>query len=124
MRAAAQESAFKQGANVLNRDWTVALPPGRGLDLDQRLQPEKAARTRADDRDVNAPIARLPRQRSGDGVGPDGESRGIAGDENLRAHDSFPLVSATIASILLRSRRPIGAPSKSAAGESAQLPRQ
>ena len=119
-----QEPAFEQRAGVRIRDRTVTHPAGRGLDFDERLQPEKAARTGAHDREVDAPIARLSRKRSGDGVGADGEGGGIAGDEDLRVHDAFPSASATIASIFCRSRRPIGWPSRSAAGESAQLPRQ
>ena len=124
MRAAAQEARLEQLSRLARRDRTVADAAGASLDLDERLEPKEAARSGADKLDVEATAARLVANCVCDKVRADGERRRIRGYEDADAHCVLPCAAATIASIRSRSRRPIGSPSRSAAGERAQLPRQ
>ena len=57
-------------------------------------------------------------------VGADRNGGGVAGDEHPRRHFDGLSASAIRSSIASRSSRPSGTPSISAAGDSAQLPRQ
>ena len=124
MSAASQEAGVEQRRDLTRRHGSVAEAAGGGFDLDQRFEPKEPARTGAHNRNVDAAAARLVEDRAGDGVRADRQRRRIGGNENARAHCSFRWAAATIASRRSRSRRPIGSPSSSAAGERAQLPRQ
>src|SRR5271165_4066318 len=124
VRPAGQKSGLEQRRRVRRRDWPVAHAPLRRLDLDERLQPEEAARTRPHDPEVDPATPRFAGQRARNSVRSDGKSRRISRNENSRAHGTLPSAPATIASIRSRSSLPSGSPSKSAAGESAQFPRQ
>ena len=124
MQAASQEARLEQPRNLIRRDRSIADAAGRGLDLDERLEPKEAARTCAHNRHIDAAAARLIENRAGDGVRANRQRRRIGRNENARAHCIFRWAPATSASRRSRSRRPIGSPSMSAAGERAQLPRQ
>jgi len=124
MAATGQKPGVEQQRGVLGRQGTVTGSTFWRLDLDERLQPEKAAGAGPHDRNLEAANARLLRQSRGHGVRADGERGGIRRNEDARAHWVSPFAPATIASSRSRSSRPIGAPSSSAAGERAQLPRQ
>ena len=89
MRPAAQEARFEQLSDLARRDRTIADAAGRGFDLDQRLEPKEAARSGADDLNVEAAAARLVRDRAGDRVRADGERRRIGGNEDAHAHCVF-----------------------------------
>ena len=59
MRAAGKKVRLEQLGHLLRRDRTIADASGGRLDLDERLEPEEAARSGAHDRNVEAAAARL-----------------------------------------------------------------
>ena len=77
-----------------------------------------------DQRHLDAARLRLPRDRPRRPVRADRDGARVGGNGDARAHDRFSAARATTSSIAWASSRPIGSPSSSAAGESAQLPRQ
>ena len=68
MRAAGEKVRLEQLRRLVRRDRTIAKASGGGLDLDERLEPEEAARSGAHDRNVEAAAARLVDNRICDGV--------------------------------------------------------
>ena len=103
-----------QRGDVIDGDRAIGDAAILGLDLDEGLEEEEAARAVADDF-----MAEL-RKRCGHFIGTDRAGGGITGNEDL-AHERH---SATIVSNFLASTRPTSLSSTITAGESAQLPRQ
>ena len=110
-------SPASTAGHVVGRHVGVADPAGVGLDLDQRLEPEHAARPVADDLGAG----RL--EGGGHLVGADRDRGGVAGDEHPagRSRQRQPSVSASSRSA---DSRPWSRPSSVPDGPSAQLPRQ
>src|SRR5580700_4497124 len=124
MSATAQEVRVEQLSDFTRGNRAVAEAAGSRFHLDKRFEPKEAARSGADNLNLEAAAARLVADCVCDKVRADGERGRIRRDEDADAHWVLPCAAATIASIRSRSRRPIGAPSSKAAGERAQLPRQ
>jgi len=116
-----RQAASKEARHVLGRHRPEADAATVGLDLDQRLEPEQAARARAHDLDRQALALGLVDDRGRDLVGADGAGRGVARHEDARGHHP---TSRAMSSIEAGVRRPIGSPSSMADGPEAQRPRQ
>ena len=94
-----QKSGVEQAGHRVRGNGSVSDAAARSFHLDQRLQPEHAARTVADHEYVAAARSDLFRDRAGDGVGAYRERRGVARNINLHAH-------AASARYRSRNRRP------------------
>ena len=109
--------AREDGGDVVGGHVGVADPARLGVELDQRLEPEHAARPVAHDL--------RPGRLEGGGhvVGPDRDRGGVSGDEHPagRGPQRHPSVSASSRSA---DSRPWRRPSRVPDGPSAQLPRQ
>src|SRR5262249_2512006 len=77
--ATVQEVVFEQGRAVRRPDGTVCDPPSRRFDLDQRLEPEQAARAVAYQGDTCMAQQSLPHDVSCDGIGTERDGAGVAG---------------------------------------------
>ena len=75
MSLAGQERRVEQGRCVLRRDRAVADPPFLRLDLDERLEPEEAARSRPDDLELDPRRAGFVLERRSGRIGADRERR-------------------------------------------------
>src|ERR1700722_10544884 len=124
MSATAQKAGLEKLSRLARCDWAVADAAGSRFHFDKRPEPKDAARSGADKLNVEATAAGLLVYCVCDKVRANGERRRICGHENADAHWVLPCAAATIESIRSRSSRPTGAPSRKAAGERAQLPRQ
>ena len=124
MQAASQEARLEQPRNLIRRDRAIADAAGRGLDLDERLEPKEAARTSAHNRNIDAAAARLIENRAGDGVRANRQRRRI-GRERKRARSlRLPLRAGDdrVEAVAVETADRFAV--ESAAGERAQLPRQ
>jgi hypothetical protein len=83
--AALQHSGVQQPRHGMGRDGTVGHTASRRLDLHQGLQPQQAARAIAHDLNVQAARGALALQGAGHGIGPHGQSSGIAGNVDAYA---------------------------------------
>src|SRR5262249_11372336 len=122
-----QEAGVEQPWDVGRGDRAVGHPAVDGGDLDQRLEPEQAARAVADDADVQPARGRLPGHGGRHLVRADRAGRRVAGDED-RGHDAGTPASAravaTRPSKRSASTRPYSRSPTMTDGPSAQLPRQ
>ena len=116
-----RQAVDEQAGNVLHRHRTEADAATGGLDLDQRLQPEQAARAGAHDLDIEVLAPGHVEDRGGDLVGADGTGGCIAWDVEARRHQP---TSRAISSIESAVSRAIGSPSSIADGPDAHRPRQ
>src|SRR6185312_1786316 len=117
------EAGVEQMLDVRGLDRAEGDAAGLGLDLEQRLQPEQAARAVADQRDFDAAGVGGAAHGLRHFMGTDGEGGGIARHEDAHAHrPSSP--SAISRSKAAASTRPWSLPSSMSAGEQAQSPRQ
>ena len=120
-----EKSCVEEARHIGRRHRPVAVAHAVDLDLDQRLQPARAARAGADEFEWNI-ADRRPRPSTALATrsAPTERAAASLGTKTRTAHDSTPFVSWTRASITSRSTRPMSSPSIMAAGDSAQLPRQ
>ncbi|MNT43030.1 hypothetical protein D3C72_1794810 [compost metagenome] len=82
MRAALQQAGTEQRRHIRRADRAIGHAAGIGLHLDQRLQPEHAARAVAHDANVVAARAGLARDGAGHVVGAKRQRGGIARHED------------------------------------------
>ena len=90
MRAAGKKVRREQLSRLARRDRTIADPASGSLDLDERLEPEEAARSRAHDRNVEATAALLIENRVCDSVCADRQRRRVGGNEDAHGHCVLP----------------------------------
>ena len=92
MLAGRRQACVEQRGDVRRRHGAIGDPPLRRFDLDQRLQPEHAARAVADDLDGDPATLRLLHDGSRDTLGADRKRGGIDRnkDADWRAHASAP----------------------------------
>ena len=83
MRTSGEEVRFKQRGDILRRHGPESHTALGGFNFDQRLKPEHAARTIADDLDRLAALFGLASNRGGDTVSAHGESGCIARNVNF-----------------------------------------
>ena len=121
--AAAEEAGLEQRRRLRRAPPARSRSGPSGLDLDERLEPEEAARAGADDRRRRALAAPRARSRAATASAPTEGRRSPPGTKTRALMRRF-LRRDDDASSASRSSRPTGSPSISAAGDSAQLPRQ
>ena len=99
MWLAVEEPGIEQAGHVLGRDRAIGDAAGRRFHLDQRLQPEQAARAVAHDRRIDLSRRELARDGAVDLLGPDRKRRGVAGNVDLDRHRRFraPSISRSAA---------------------------
>ena len=85
-----QKMRLEQFGGFARRDRSKAEAAGGGLDLDERLEPEQAARTGAHELDVEAAAARLFAIASATAFAPTDSAEEVLGNEDTRAHCVFP----------------------------------
>ncbi len=78
-----EEVRLEQARYVFRLYGTVSDPALRCLDLDQRFEPQHAARAVADDLDLGIALLGFRSDRLGDGISAHRQRSGIAGNENL-----------------------------------------
>ena len=118
---AVEETGRDEATDILHVERAETVAHAVALDLEQRLQPHHAARTRAHDLDRATGSGCGTRQRRGDLIGTDRDRGGIA--RNVEAHGHAP---ASLSSASRRSAvmRPTTRPSIIADGAVAHRPRQ
>ena len=89
--AAVQKASLEQLSGLAWRNGPVTDAAGSRFDFDKRLKPEEAARSGANELDLEAATARLVANRVRDKIRADGERRRIRGDENPDGHCDFAL---------------------------------
>ncbi|MFO0632723.1 MAG: hypothetical protein U0168_07735 [Nannocystaceae bacterium] len=124
MIAALEHAGREQARDVRGRDRAVADAPLRRDDLDQRLEPDHAARAVAHQLDRASAGGGLRCDRDGDLVRAERACRGVAGNVHAHRHDcrSFAGGTSTSASKRAGETRPNMRPSTVIAGPHAQLP--
>ena len=85
-----QQPGVQQLSDIARLDRAVTNAGAVDVDLDERLEPEHAARPVAHDADVVTATGSLSRERDGDLVGADGAGRGVAGDVDGDGHWRAP----------------------------------
>ena len=121
MRSAFGKTRIEQRLDVCGRDRTVGDAALGRPDLDHRLQPEQAARSGADDLDIEPATFGAGGDGFGDAVGAETEGDGVAGNVDRDAHDAISFRAASRPSAV---RRATGRSSTRAPGPLAQSPRQ
>ncbi len=121
MGTALEQARGDQRRDLVGVDGPIADAALGGLDLDQGLQLEHAARAVADQMDVAAGLGGLDGEGAGHLVGADGERRRVAGNVKLQRHARASVMRA---SSRASSMRPTSLSSSMAEGPEAQRPRQ
>ena len=122
--AAVEETGVEQVRDEVGGDGSVAHAAACGDDLHERLDPQQTAGAVAHQRDVEAARGGLTSQGDGDVVGTDRARGAVAGDVD-RGHAGTSAFASSIARCSrATSTRPTRRSLTSAAGPSAQLPRQ
>src|SRR5262249_52732293 len=117
----AAERSINKSRCIAGRYGTIGQAAVARLDLDHRLEPVEAARTGADDVNLDAAAAPSLHQRGGDGIGTDRDGARITRDIYPQLHFCASAISASSRSA---SSRPTTLPSRMAAGAVAHRPRQ
>src|SRR5580704_10548527 len=121
MPFAIEESTGEETAHVFGPDRAISHTSVLRFNFDHRLEPVESARSRAHNLDVERSTFGRITNSSRDSIGADGNRSSVARDENTPLHLRASAISADTA---FASSLPTGAPSSSAAGAQAQMPRQ
>ncbi len=117
-----REARLEHSGNVIGGHGPVGDPARARLDLDERLEPEEAARAVSHDGDIEAMGGTVGLDGAGHRFRSDGQRGGVGGDEYPR-HAELPACD-TSRSSRAGVTRPWSSPSSITAGDSAQFPRQ
>ena len=124
VRAGIGQHGVENGGDIGGRDRPIGDPAGGGIDLDQRLEPEQAARSVADDLHAQAPPDQFSLDGARDRLGANGERGDVARDVDPR-HAVHPCIAPSASASSMPGRNlPAGSPSSRAAGAQAHRPRQ
>ena len=123
MVSALGEAGVQKARDVAQGHGAVAHATGCGLHLDERLEPEHAARAVAHDLGVDPAIAHAGLDCGGDLIGTDRAGGAVTRHEDAD-HARTSCARATASRMRSTSQRPMSRPSTMAAGPRAQLPKQ